>query len=193
MDHANVAFLLLMAENEIKAEELAKQLSDNNTDRQKMTEQLVNEARTQIKATHQENNPILFVLGEGWPTGILGLIASRIKDEFYRPILAMGLNNGQITGSGRSVKELNLIAALQTMPEFFHKFGGHPQACGFSLKNKDVLEDFKTSLLGKVAELLKDVELVPQITVDAEVDLADIDWKLYDLLQQFQPFGQANE
>ncbi len=193
MDHANVAFMLLMAESEKEAEDLAFQLSANNADRQKMTEQLVAEARAQIKETQQENNPILFVLGEGWPTGILGLIASRIKDEYYRPILAMGLNHDQITGSGRSVKELNLIEALKTMPEFFYKFGGHPQACGFSLKNKDVLADFKTTLLGKVTDLLKGIELSPQIIVDAEVDLAEINWNLYDLLQQFQPFGQANE
>jgi single-stranded-DNA-specific exonuclease len=193
MDHANVAFMLLMAEDERTAEELAVQLSSNNTDRQKLTEQLVNEARQQIKDTHQENNPILFVVGEGWATGILGLIASRLKDEFYRPILVMGLNNDQITGSGRSVKELNLIETLKTIPEFFYKFGGHPQACGFSLKDKSDLENFKKILLEKVSNLLEGVELVPQITIDAEVDLSEIDWKLYDLLQQFQPFGQANE
>ncbi len=193
MDHANVAFLLLMSESEAEAEELATQLGINNTDRQKLTEQLVAEARAQIKATNQENNSILFAVGEGWATGILGLIASRLKDEFYRPILVMGLSNGQITGSGRSVKELNLIEALKTMPEFFYKFGGHPQACGFSLKDKEQLEKFKTTLLATVTQLLKGVELVPQITIDAEVDLAEINWKLYDLLQQFQPFGQANE
>jgi single-stranded-DNA-specific exonuclease len=79
------------------------------------------------------------------------------------------------------------------MPEFFHKFGGHPQACGFSLKNKKVLDTFKAKLLDHVTQKLQGVELVPQITVDAEVDLAEINWKLYDLLQQFQPFGQANE
>ncbi len=193
MDHANVALALLTAATEQEAEDLAAQLQQNNTDRQKLTEQLVKQARAQIKGTEQEKNPILFVLGEGWSTGILGLIASRLKDEFYKPILAMGLNKGVITGSGRSIKEFNLIKALQSMPEFFLKFGGHPQACGFSLRSPELLEDFKAALTQKTAEGVVDVDLTPQINVDAEVTLEEINWKLFDLLQKFEPFGQANE
>jgi single-stranded-DNA-specific exonuclease len=138
-------------------------------------------------------NPILFVVGEGWSTGILGLVASRLKDEFYKPILVMGLNNNQITGSGRSIKEFNMIKALQTIPEFFYKFGGHPQACGFTLASPDKLDDFKTSLLKIVAEEIKNVDLTPQITIDAVLDLDEVNWKLHDLLEKFEPFGQANE
>ncbi len=194
MDHANVAFNLLMADSEAEAANLAAQLNQNNADRQKLTEELLNQARDYLKTTSQLDNPILFALGAGWSTGILGLIASRLKDEFYKPILVMGLNKGQITGSGRSIKEFNLIAALQTMPEFFAKFGGHPQACGFSLKNPEVLEDFKTKLLATTAKAVADVKLVPNIIIDAEIDdLSEINWKLYDLLQKFEPFGQANE
>ncbi len=194
MDHANVAFALLMAEDPTSAAELAAQLNQNNTDRQKLTEELVNQAREYLKATDQLKNPILFAFGDNWPTGILGLIASRLKDEFYKPILAMGKTRDQITGSGRSIKEFNLIAALQTMPEFFYKFGGHPQACGFSLKSLDVLEEFKAALLEKVAAGVVNVSLTPKILIDAEIaDLSEVNWKLYDLLQKFEPFGQANE
>jgi single-stranded-DNA-specific exonuclease len=193
MDHANVAFALLMAETEEEALALALQLNQNNIDRQKLTEQLINQARKQLKETQQLDNPILFVVGEGWGTGILGLVASRLKDEFYKPILVMGLNNNQITGSGRSIKECNIIKALQTMPEFFYKFGGHPQACGFTLKSPEVLEEFKKTLLKNISEQIKNIDLTPQITVDAEVDLDEINWKLYDNLQKFEPFGQANE
>ncbi len=194
MDHANVAFALLMSENQVQAASLAAQLEQNNTDRQKLTEKLVNDAREYLQKTNQLNNPILFALGEGWSTGILGLIASRLKDEFYKPILAMGLNNGQITGSGRSIKEFNLIAALQTMPHFFHKFGGHPQACGFSLNKASELEAFKSALLETTAKAVAGVNLIPNVIVDAEIeDLSEINWSLYDLLQKFEPFGQANE
>lgn len=193
MDHANVAFALLMAETEEEGAALAKQLNQNNVDRQKLTEHLVTEARYQIVKTAQENNPIIFVLGEGWSTGILGLIASRIKEEFYKPTLVMGLNNGTITGSGRSVPGFNMIDALKTVPEFFHKFGGHPQACGFSLKSPDVLESFKKVMLEKAAVGTAAIDLTPQIKIDAEIDLESVDWKLYDVLQKFEPFGQANE
>jgi single-stranded-DNA-specific exonuclease len=193
MDHANAAFGLLMAETETDAEALAEQLSQSNVDRQKLTEQLVLKARYQIVEEKQEANPILFVLGEGWSVGILGLIASRIKEEFYKPTLVMGLNNGVIAGSGRSVPGFNLIEALKTAPEFFHKFGGHPQACGFSLKSPGLLADFKAALLKKAAAGTAQLDLTPQIHLDAEVDLDEVNWKLYDLLQKFAPFGVANE
>ncbi len=193
MDHANVASALLLSTNEEEALTLALQLNQNNVDRQKLTEELVAEARTQIRETNQQNNRILFVLGEGWSTGILGLIASRLKEEFYRPVLAMGLNNGTITGSGRSVREFNMIKALQTIPHFFHKFGGHPQACGFSLAHASELDLFKETLKKIVDTEIEHTDLTPQITVDAEVDLDEVNWKLYELLQKFEPFGQANE
>ncbi len=193
MDHANVAFALLMSETEDEARQLAEQLNKNNSDRQKLTERLVTEARYQIVKTEQDKNPILFVAGEGWSTGILGLIASRIKEEFYKPTLVMGLNNGAITGSGRSVTGFNLIENLKIMPEFFHKFGGHPQACGFSLKSTDILEKFRAAMLERAAAGTVNLDLTPQIHIDAAVDLDEVNWKLYDLLQKFEPFGQANE
>ena len=193
MDHANTAFALLMADNAPEAERLAVQLNKNNVDRQQLTEQLVRQARQQIKDTDQKNNPIIFVLGEKWSTGILGLIAGKLKEEFYRPAIVMGQNNGEITGSGRSIPEFNLIAGLQSMPEVFSKFGGHPQACGFSLKNPDQLEKFKTTLLEKAQQSFDFTKLSPEIKIDAEVDLDEVNWKLFDLLQKFEPFGQNNE
>ncbi len=193
MKHANVAFELLMAETPEEAERLAAELDQNNVDRQKLTEKLVTQARRQVKETNQQDNSILFVFGEDWGTGILGLIASRIKEEFFKPTLAMGVNGGTITGSGRSVPGFNLIESLKTMPEFFHKFGGHPQACGFSLKTRDNFEDFKKTLLEKAVVGTQNIDLTPQIKIDAIVDLDEINWKLYDILQKFEPFGMANE
>lgn len=193
MDHANIAFALLSAEGENEADALAAQLNKNNTDRQKLTDQIVAEARRQIKETDQENNSIIFIFGENWATGIVGLIAGRIKEEFGKPAIAMGLNNGLITGSGRSVPGFNMIETLKTMPDFFFKFGGHPQACGFSLKNRGTLEEFKKAMLARADIGTANLDLAPQIKIDAEVDLDEVNWKLYDLLQKFEPFGVGNE
>ncbi len=193
MDHANFAFALLMAQTEEEATRLAEQLNQNNSDRQKLTEQYVSEARKQIKETKQKDNPVLFVLGPGWSTGILGLICGKLKEEFYRPTIVMGEGKDEIVGSGRSIKEFNLIKAIQEMPEVFAKFGGHPQACGFTLKSKDLLEEFKTKLTEKAKLKTEEVDMTPQINVDAEVDLDEVNWKLYDLLEKFEPFGQCNE
>lgn len=193
MDHANTAFALLMTKDERQAQALADQLNQNNIDRQRQTDQLVNEAKKQIKETGQENNQVLFVLGESWPTGLLGLIAGRLKDCHYKPVIALAKNNGEITGSARSIAEFNMISALQAMPKFFTKFGGHPQACGLTLQNQLQLEEFKQAILNRAQLILKDEKLTPQILIDAQVDLEDVNWKLYDLLQKFEPFGQANE
>lgn len=194
MDHANSAYALLMATDEHEAENLAWQLNQNNVDRQKLTENLVNQAIQQIKDTDQEKNPALFAFGETWPTGVLGLVSGRLKDMFYKPSLALGLtSSGEIVGSGRSIAEFNLIAAVQERPQFFDKFGGHPQACGFTFKSKESLEEFKKFLNEKVADDTKEIELVPQINIDSEVDLDDINWKMYNLLQKFEPFGMNNE
>ncbi len=194
MDHANSAYALLMAKDEHGAENLAWQLNQNNIDRQKLTENLVNQAIKQIKDTGQEKNPALFAFAEDWPTGVLGLVSGRLKDMFYKPSLAMGKNSsGEIVGSGRSISEFNLIATMQERPEFFDKFGGHPQACGFTIKSKETLEEFKKFLNKKVLEGTKEIELVPQINIDSIVDLDEINWKMYDLLQKFEPFGMNNE
>lgn len=193
MDHANAAFALLLASTPEEALKLAEQLNQNNLDRQKLTENCVSEARAQIKSTNQTDNPILFAFNENWTTGILGLVAGKLKDEYGRPAIVLGINDGEVVGSGRSISEFSLIGALQSMPEFFDKFGGHPQACGLTLKSLDKMEDFKTALIAKAKIELVSKDLTPNINIDAEVDLDEVDWKLFDLLQKFEPFGQNNE
>lgn len=192
MDHANVAFALLIAQDDTEAAQLAAQLQQNNIDRQKLTEKLTLQARYQVIETKQENNPVIFVVGEGWPTGILGLIAGRVREEFNRPAIVMGKSEKEIVGSGRSHPSFNMIEAIKTMPEMFSKFGGHPQACGFSLKSFDVLGSFKTNLSQAAATSLEHTDLAPQLSIDVEVNLDEVNWKLYDLLQKFEPFGVAN-
>ncbi len=194
MNHANAAYELLSATDEDEAEKLAWALNQSNIERQKLTENLVNQAIKQIKDTNQDKNSALFAYGEDWPTGVLGLVSGRLKDMFYKPALAMGKSaSGEIVGSGRSISEFNLISAMQQRPEFFDKFGGHPQACGFTLKSKDSLEEFKAYLNKKVPEETLGIDLVPQINIDSVVDLDEINWKMYDLLQKFEPFGMNNE
>jgi single-stranded-DNA-specific exonuclease len=86
-----------------------------------------------------------------------------------------------------------MIETLKSIPEFFHKFGGHPQACGFSLKNADIIEDFKRIMLEKALTGTANIDLTPQIQIDAEIDLDNITWELNGVLEKFAPFGQANE
>lgn len=191
MDHANTAYELLMATEPEAAAELAFQLDQNNQDRQKLTENLVKQVVNDVEK-NQMDNPVLFFLGKDWSTGVVGLVAGKIKDKYYKPTLIMAENSGEITGSGRSIAEFNLIGALQEMPGFFDRFGGHPMACGFTLANIDKLEKFKQALISKFKEKTAGLDIAPTLPIDCEIDLDEVNWELYDLLNKFEPFGQGN-
>jgi single-stranded-DNA-specific exonuclease len=191
INHANVAYNLMMAQNDTDAANLARELDSNNKERQQMTETLLKDSLTQIEPD-QKDSPILFVLGKGWSTGLVGLIAGRLKEKYYKPSIVMAENDGEITGSGRSIDGFNVIECFQEIPEQFTKFGGHPMACGFTLEDGK-LESFKQKLIEKFEEKTKDIDLSPTLDIDAEINLEDVDWDLYDILDKFKPFGQMNE
>lgn len=192
MNHANVAYKLFMAEIGTDGVDLAFELNQNNQDRQKVTEELLKKAVEQVEE-NQMNNPVLFAIGKGWSTGIVGLISSKLKEKYQKPAIVMAENNEEITGSGRSVKGFDMIGSMQEIPEYFLKFGGHPMACGFTLKNHEVLEGFKAAMIQKFKEKTKDLDMTPVLNIDAEITLENINWELYNELEQLKPFGQANE
>jgi len=191
MDHANVAYKLFTTRDNGEAAELSLALDKNNQDRQKLTEELVKLAVSQVEE-NQLNNPVLFAIGENWSTGIVGLISSKLKEKFQKPSIVMS-QNSEITGSGRSVAGFNLIESMQAMPEYFLKFGGHPMACGFTLKDAAKLEEFKAEMIKKFQEKTKALDMTPTLQIDAAIDLEQVNWELYDVLDKFKPFGQANE
>ena len=193
MNHASVAYRLLATEDPLEAVDLAYELDQNNQERQKLTEELFTSACAQIEAG-PEDLPILFVVGKSWPTGILGLISGKLKEKYQKPSLVINENSDtlEMSGSGRSVAGFNIIVALQELKEYFVKFGGHPMACGFTLTAASRLEDFKEALIKKYRDQTAGLDLTPTLDIDAEVDLDDITWELYDILDKFAPFGQNN-
>lgn len=191
MNHANVAYNLMMTNDPIEATDLAYELDKNNKDRRKLVDEMFKDAEDQLKG--QEDEPILFVLGYGWSTGVVGLIAGKIKEKYGKPAIALANNNGEVTASGRSVPGFNLIEAIQAIPEYFSKFGGHPMACGFTLADENQVENFYTALREQYKEKTAGVDMSPKLTIDAKVVMSDVTWELYDLLQKFEPFGKDNE
>jgi len=191
INHANVAFHLFMTDKGTDAVDLAYELNQNNIDRQKMTEELL-EKSINIIETEKSDSPIIFVCGKNWPTGLVGLIASRLKEKYYKPSIVMAHNGDEITGSGRSIDGFNIIESFQEIPDVFKKFGGHPMACGFTLGNPDILETFKTKLQEKYYEKTKEKDMTAILHIDAEINLDEVDWELYDILNKFKPFGIAN-
>ncbi|MBI5222688.1 MAG: single-stranded-DNA-specific exonuclease RecJ [Candidatus Magasanikbacteria bacterium] len=192
MNHANTAYNLLITDEPTEAADLAYQLNQNNSERQKLTDELLKIAIDQTEK-EQKDAPVLFILGKNWPTGIVGLIAGKIKDRYYKPTLVISHQENEWIGSGRSIEEFNLIAAMREMPEVFAKFGGHPMACGFTLRDEGALAEFRQKLTDKFLIATAGLDLRSTLLIDAKINLDEIDWGLYDMLEKFEPFGQGNE
>ncbi|KKQ80111.1 MAG: Single-stranded-DNA-specific exonuclease RecJ [Parcubacteria group bacterium GW2011_GWC2_38_7] len=190
MKHASVAFNLLVTEDDIEAEAIAQELQENNLARQKVTETAVAQAKQQLLLQTQKD--ILFAFDPTWPAGVIGLIAGKLAEEFYRPVIAMTSVDSQIVGSGRSVDGYDIIVALTTMSHMFARFGGHSQACGFTLTSQEMLEEFKSSLGAHASSEIKNKNLTPFVDVDAEIDLSEISLGFYNQLEGFEPFGEGN-
>ena len=191
IDHANVGYNLFMTESPTEAVDLAFKLKQNNTERQAMTEMYVTEATRQVEAS-QRDNPVLFVYHESWNPGVVGLVASRIKSRYEKPVIAMTSIGEEMMGSGRSIAGFNMIEAIQSMQEHFHKFGGHPMACGFTIASPDKRETFQAAMIKQFNKKTDGLDLSPTLDIDAEIHLDDVNWELYETLEKFSPFGQAN-
>ncbi|MBI5230493.1 MAG: single-stranded-DNA-specific exonuclease RecJ [Candidatus Magasanikbacteria bacterium] len=192
MKHANTAYQLLMAETQAEADALMDELEKSNVERQKTSTRMFEEAVELIEKNQLARKMVIVVYKDGWAPGLVGLIASKIKDRYEKPTFVMTQNHGETMGSGRGIDAWNMIAAIQKMPELFGKFGGHPQACGLTLASPDLLESFALRINERAEEELKGVDVSPVLSIDAEISLHQVDWEFYDFMRQFEPFGQRN-
>ena len=190
LNHASSAYQLLITDDPAEAERLATELNQTNKQRQQLTDKIYNEAKQVLGKV--DDQKILVAIGKEWPTGVVGLIAGRLTDEFYRPSLVISHYKGEIIGSGRSIEEFNIIEAVEKCDQFLSRYGGHAQACGFTLKsNKDLIR-FVEEMTTLAEKELTDKELLPTIRIDAEVKLEDVNWELFEELEKFIPYGEDN-
>ncbi len=192
MDHANAAFELLICEDEAEATRLAENLNKTNSDRQRETNKIVDEAKFQIVEAGAEKDYCLFAFKPDWPLGLLGLAASKIKDTFNRPVVLMTEIGGEIKGSARSIEGFSIISALQKLEDIFSHYGGHPMAAGLTLKNKEDLKIFQEKMIVLAKADLQDKELESAIKIDAELPIEKINLKLAEDTARLAPFGEAN-
>lgn len=190
LDHAITTYRLIMSTAAEEARPLARQLEEKNQQRQKLTEEFLARAKGQLGPAGAER-PILVVGGEDYPSGIAGLIAGRLAEEFYRPAIVYELKESAASGSARSIPEFNVVGALSQCCDLLQRFGGHPTAAGFALPREN-LEAFGGRLLEIAGRELAGVDLRPHLNVDVEMPLSSVTGRTFRLLERFAPFGQEN-
>lgn len=185
LDHAIDALRLLCTKDATKAHKLAKLLCDTNTERQQLTILAIEQAKKLVDA----KNHIHILHSKEWSSGIIGLIAGRIAEEYYRPTIAISVGETISKGSARSIDGINIVEVIRKHADILIDVGGHPGAAGFSLESKH-LEIFKKRFASFVIDLSYNLEKVLQI--DAQVQSERLNKKLVLDLQKFEPFGFGN-
>jgi single-stranded-DNA-specific exonuclease len=188
--HANMAFELLVEEDPEKAATLAQELAKTNRNRQQLSDAMAKQALAQ--AEEQKDQFVIIVQSEDWPVGLVGLVAGRVASKYHRPTFVVTKMGGDIVGSGRSIEHFNLVEALQSMPEVFSKYGGHPMACGFSLKDNASFDQFIERMRARAKELLGNADLTKTLSIESEVALPNVDWSLVDIVKTCAPYGEGN-
>lgn len=189
MKHAHEALELLIEEDEGRATELAHRLHETNQERQQLSQKIFLEARTQAVA--QERSSVLIVQGD-WPAGLVGLVAGKLVSEFCLPTYVIGRSDDLYVGSGRTFGSFDVTQALQSAVGYLEKFGGHPQACGFSIRGDKALQNAVTALRIFAQENISPSHLIPRLHIEQEVKLEELDWSLFDAIERCRPFGQGN-
>jgi len=192
MDHAKTAVELLLADNYKTIEGLAENLDLQNLERRNFDSTITTEAIEMIEQQiggKDLKSTVLFK--DDWHKGVIGIVASRCIDKFYRPTVILTESNGKATGSARSVDGFDIYAAIAECSDLLDQYGGHMYAAGLTLDINKV-EAFKEKFEQIVAAKISDDQLIPLIEIDCEIDLGDIDFKFYNVLEQMAPFGPGN-
>ncbi len=188
LDTALLSYELLSTADEQRAREIAQELHRINAERQQMTEELGQRARQSWQIGPEE--PLIFVAGPGFHKGIVGLVASRLTEEFYRPSVVIEVEGEHCRGSARSIPEFNITEALAECAGLLERFGGHAMAAGFALATPN-LEAFQHQLLEVARSRLAGRELEPTLAVDAVCPLSEATWDTARALEELRPFGQG--
>ena len=191
MKHGSYAVELMTEENFETAQQMAAEIELFNTERRNLDALITNEALVQIEEQKEEGNATTVVYQEDWHKGVIGIVASRLIETYYRPTLVFTKNNNKLAASARSVSGFDVYNALDACSMFIEQFGGHKYAAGLTLLEENY-ENFKQKFEEVVKETIPDELLHPEIKIDQEIELAEITPKFYRVLKLFGPFGPKN-
>ena len=189
---ASRAVKLLTSNNSIYATELAKKLHLENEKRKDITKLMEQESISMVdKQLEVQDKQSIVLYKEGWNTGIIGIVASRIKEIYNRPTVIIGVEKGVGKGSCRSIKNFDIVDALKLCDNFLEGFGGHPMAAGLTI-NEEKLDDFIDNFENICTEKLDLNALTPKIFIDCEIKLNEINSRMINFLKYLEPFGPQN-
>ncbi|WP_456438877.1 single-stranded-DNA-specific exonuclease RecJ [Psychroserpens sp.] len=191
MKHGNYAVTLLTETDEFLVEEYAKEINEFNLDRREADQIITKEALIQIEENKEEDRLTTVVYHESWHKGVIGIVASRLIETYYRPTLVFTKSGDQLAASARSVKGFDVYNALEACSEHIEQFGGHKYAAGLTLKEENY-EAFKQAFEDEVSKTIDRSLLTPEIQIDEHIQLSDITPKFYRIIRQFAPFGPGN-
>jgi len=189
---AETAVELLLTEDVERAKVLAKRLNEANRERQKIEGSTLKEAISKVeREINFKDHKVIVLDNEDWHTGVIGIVASRISDRFYRPTILISKKDGVGRGSGRSIKNFHLFEALMGCEDILKQYGGHKYACGLTILEKN-LTRFKKTINEIANEVLVPSDLVPHIDIDMEIPLSSLDEGIVEDITGLQPFGARN-
>jgi single-stranded-DNA-specific exonuclease len=190
LDDATTSYQLLLTQDPQEASLLASELEEKNAKRQRLTSESLERARGKIVAAGVDL-PLLMAGDEDYPPGVMGLVAGKLSEEFYRPVILFKIGPEICRGSGRSIPEFDLMAALKDCRELLSNFGGHTKAAGFTVLTTN-LARLQKQLLDIAETNLAGLDLRPHIDIDAEVPLSAFVGDTFKQIQQLAPFGSGN-
>ncbi len=194
LDSADPAVALLLTEDRIEAESIAEEIDNMNKDRQSIVNEIAQKAIEEVETNYGIDDHTVIVVGkEGWNSGVIGIVASKLVEKFYRPAIVLSYDpvKGLAKGSARSIAGFDLFKNLSECRDILPHFGGHPMAAGMTLNISDVNE-LRERLKVLADEQLTEEDFVPITTLDKQVDLADIDLASIQELDMLAPYGMDN-
>lgn len=194
MEEADPAVHLLTAATLDEAESWAEMIDDLNNERKTLVESMTKEAVEEVETNFPvEDNPFIIVAGKGWNAGVIGIVASRLVERYYRPVIVMSIDaaSGEAKGSARSIEGFDMFQELSKNRDVLQKFGGHPMAAGMSLDPADI-DTLRTRMVGQAKETLSSELMVPATHIDVHVSVNDITIEAVEDLRNLAPFGVGN-
>ncbi|MFI5266247.1 MAG: single-stranded-DNA-specific exonuclease RecJ [Chloroflexota bacterium] len=190
LDDAGLAFRLMTTTSEDEAAELATRLRSLNEERQRLTREVLKAAREQVRAL-QPDQLAYVVGGEGWPPGVVGLVAGKLVEETGKPAFVMELGDEVCRGSARGVAGFDLVEAMSACRNMLTRFGGHARAAGFTLR-REAFGDFAHAMVEIANATLSKQDLEPVLVIDSELRMRHLNWDIYRVVQEVGPFGMGN-